>query len=56
MATIFITQMTIWIDQEMEGLRLDRGANEVYYFENVWVRQNYLSGKLDGVEVTFRKE
>ena len=40
----------------MEGLRLDRGANEVYYFENVWVRQNYLSGKLDGVEVTFRKE
>ena len=45
-----------WIYQEMEGLRLDRGANEVYYFENVWVRQNYLSGKLDGVEVTFRKE
>lgn len=45
-----------WIDQEMEGLRLDRGANEIYYFENVWVRQNYLSGKLDGIEVTFKKE
>ncbi|WP_221659147.1 hypothetical protein [Bacteroides salyersiae] len=45
-----------WIDQEMEGLKLDHGAGEVYYFENVWVRQNYLSGKLDGVEVTFRKE
>ena len=40
----------------MEGLKLDHGAGEVYYFENVWVRQNYLSGKLDGVEVTFRKE
>lgn len=45
-----------WIDQEMEGLKLDRGAGEIYYFDNVWVRQNYLSGKLDGVEVTFIKE
>ena len=45
-----------WIDQEMEGLKLDRGAGEIHYFDNVWVRQNYLSGKLDGIEVTFVKE
>lgn len=45
-----------WIDQNMEGLKLDRGAGEIHYFDNVWVRQNYLSGKLDGIEVTFIKE
>ena len=45
-----------WIDQEMEGLKLDRGAGEIHYFDNVWVRQNYLSGKLNGIEVTFIKE
>lgn len=45
-----------WIDQEMEGLKLDRGVGEIHYFDNVWVRQNYLSGKLDGIEVTFVKE
>lgn len=45
-----------WIDHEMEGLMLNRGAGEIYYFDNVWVRQNYLSGKLDGIEVTFIKE
>lgn len=45
-----------WIDKEMEGLILNRGAGEILYFDNVWVRQNYLSGKLDGIEVTFIKE
>ena len=45
-----------WIDQTMEGLRLDRGAGEILYFDNVWVRENYLSGSLDGVQVTFVKE
>ncbi|WP_455586315.1 hypothetical protein [Bacteroides sp.] len=45
-----------WMDSEMEGLVLDRGAEDIHYFDNVWVRQNYLSGKLDGIEVTFIKE
>lgn len=45
-----------WLDEEKEGLLIDLGANEIFYFENVWVRQNYLSGMLDGREVTFRKE
>ncbi len=42
-----------WMDNTKEGLRLDFGAGEVIYFENVWVREHYLSGKLDGREVTF---
>lgn len=42
-----------WMDDTKEGLRLDFGANNIVYFENVWVREHYLSGKLDGREVTF---
>lgn len=42
-----------WMDSAKEGLRLDFGAGNIVYFENVWVREHYLSGKLDGVEVTF---
>lgn len=41
-----------WMDDTREGLRLDFGAGNVKYFENVWVREHYLSGKLDGKEVT----
>ena len=41
------------MDSAKEGLRLDFGAGNIVYFENVWVREHYLSGKLDGVEVTF---
>ena len=54
--TLTYTLSWEWIDQEMEGIKLNYGAGKVHYFENVWVRQNYLSGKVDGVEVTFRKE
>lgn len=39
-----------WIDN-MEAVELNYGAGEIVYFENVWVRENYLSGKLDGVVV-----
>lgn len=37
-----------WIDDSKEGLILNYGAGDVKYFENVWVREHYLSGKLDG--------
>ena len=37
-----------WIDNSREGLVLNYGAGEIKYFENVWVRDHYLSGKLDG--------
>ena len=35
----------------MEGLTLNYGAGEIKYFDNVWVREHYLSGQLDGVVV-----
>lgn len=41
-----------WMDNTKEGLRMDFGAGNIVYFENVWVREHYLSGKLDGVQVT----
>ena len=28
---------------------IEYGANDVKYLENVWIREHYLSGKLDGV-------
>lgn len=37
-----------WIDNSKEGLVMYYGAGDVKYFENVWVREHYLSGKLDG--------
>lgn len=37
-----------WIDNTMEGLILSYGAGDIKHFENVWVREHYLSGKLDG--------
>lgn len=40
-----------WIDKTMEGLILNYGAGEIKYFDNVWVRENYLSGKLNGMIV-----
>ena len=40
-----------WMDKSMEGLALNYGAGEIKYFDNVWVREHYLSGKLDGVGV-----
>ena len=40
-----------WVDKSMEGLTLNYGAGEIKYFDNVWVREHYLSGKLDGTVV-----
>ena len=37
----------------MEGLELDYGASNVVYFDNVWTRENYLSGRLNGKDVLF---
>lgn len=42
-----------WLDSAKEGISMNFGAGNVKYFENVWVREHYLSGKLDGKEVTF---
>lgn len=42
-----------WIDNSMEGLILDYGGNDRVFFDNVWVREHNLSGKLDGVIVSF---
>lgn len=42
-----------WVDQTMEGLVLDYGADDIVYFDNVWVREHNLSGKLEGVVVMF---
>lgn len=42
-----------WIDNSMEGLILDYGGNDRIFFDNVWVREHNLSGKLDGVIVAF---
>lgn len=38
-----------WEDGTMECLVLSYGAGDVKYLENVWIREHYLSGKLDGV-------
>lgn len=35
-------------DNSREGLILNYGSGDVKIFENVWVREHYLSGKLDG--------
>lgn len=43
-----------WENSNNECLVLDYGNNSVLYFDNVWVRNDYLSGKLDGNNVTFR--
>lgn len=42
-----------WIDKTMEGLILDYGADDRVFFDNVWVREHNLSGKLDGIVVMF---
>lgn len=45
-----------WIDDKMEGLELDYIDKGVISFDNVWVRENYLSGKIRGKEITLKKE
>lgn len=41
-----------WADDSKEVLKLTFADNKVKFFENVWVRDHYLSGKLDGKNVT----
>lgn len=43
-----------WIEN-FEGLELDFG-DEIVLFENVWVREYYLSGKYDDYQATFYRE
>ncbi|MDL2299464.1 hypothetical protein LJC21_02010 [Bacteroides sp. OttesenSCG-928-E20] len=45
--------MWSWIDKSMEGLYINFYGERECYFDNVWVREHYLSGKLDGEQVTF---
>lgn len=42
-----------WMDSEMENLEINYGAGDIIYFDNVWVREHNLSGKLDGTIVMF---
>ncbi|KAA6309462.1 hypothetical protein EZS27_039052 [termite gut metagenome] len=42
-----------WTDNEREGIIIEHSIDGTLYFDNVWVRINYLSGNLDGEEVTF---
>lgn len=42
-----------WLDDSMEGLEMNYGGGDISYFDNVLARQHYLSGSLDGVQVTF---
>ncbi len=42
-----------WIDDSKEGLIFNYGAGDILYFDNVWVREHYISGKLDGRIVVF---
>lgn len=37
-----------WMDNSQEGLILNYGAGDIGYLENVWVREHYLTGKLNG--------
>lgn len=42
-----------WTDNSKEALRLIFTDGKIKNFENVWVREHYLSGKLDGEIVMF---
>jgi hypothetical protein len=41
-----------WADEELEGIMIDHPSGTLF-FDNVWVRTHYLSGNLNGEEVTF---
>ncbi|KAA6345101.1 hypothetical protein EZS27_007293 [termite gut metagenome] len=43
-----------WGDNQYEGIVIDHSTDGILYFDNVWVRGYYLSGYLEGEEVTFR--
>ncbi|WP_321436998.1 hypothetical protein [uncultured Bacteroides sp.] len=42
-----------WYNDNNECLELNYGNNNVLYFDNVWVRNDYLFGKFEGKDVTF---
>lgn len=44
-----------WMDESREALVLTFSTSEKV-FENVWVREHYLSGKLDGQIVVLAEE
>lgn len=41
-----------WTDDSKEALKLTFADNKVKYFDNVWVRDHYLSGELNGEMIT----
>lgn len=44
-----------WVDKKtMEALYMDYMKEGRKLFENVWVREHYLSGRLEGYHVTFK--
>jgi hypothetical protein len=43
-----------WEDNQYEGIVIYRPKDGSLYFDNVWVRDYYLSGYLEGEEVMFR--
>ncbi|KAA6351377.1 hypothetical protein EZS27_001340 [termite gut metagenome] len=45
-----------WADKELEGIIIKHPLYGTLFFDNVWVRTHYLSGNLDGEEVTFYGE
>ncbi|EGF51714.1 hypothetical protein [Bacteroides fluxus] len=42
-----------WTDSAMENLEINYGAGDIVYFDNVWVREHNLQGKLNGAIVMF---
>ncbi|MCC8188939.1 MAG: hypothetical protein LIP08_15945 [Bacteroides sp.] len=44
-----------WLDNNREGLYINRVADINYEIHNVWIRTNYLSGDIDGKQYTFSK-
>lgn len=42
-----------WVDADMENIEINYGGGDIVYFDNVWVREHNLSGKLEGVIVMF---
>ncbi|KAA6339324.1 hypothetical protein EZS27_012731 [termite gut metagenome] len=43
-----------WGDNQYESILIDHSIDGILYFDNVWARDYYLSGYLEGEEVTFR--
>ena len=48
-----LQQYLIHIGKAMENLEINYGAGDIVYFDNVWVREHNLQGKLNGAIVMF---